>query len=103
MPPFGLHHLPSLPWSSREGLPSAVADNKPMPAQRTDSRAFEVVVDGVVAVVTFDAPGEAVNTLSPEVGAEFDGVLKGLERDEAVRGIVLVSGKLPSVAPIRLP
>ncbi|WP_248346349.1 fatty acid oxidation complex subunit alpha FadJ [Anaeromyxobacter paludicola] len=66
----------------------------PVP-QRPESvqGAFQVEAEGVVAVVRFDLPGEPVNTLSPEVGAEFDAVLRRLERDETVRAVVLLSGK----------
>ncbi len=65
--------------------------------------AFTVEAEGVVAVVRFDLPGEAVNTLSPDVGAEFDAVLRRLERDETVRAVVLLSGKKDSfVAGARL-
>jgi 3-hydroxyacyl-CoA dehydrogenase/enoyl-CoA hydratase/3-hydroxybutyryl-CoA epimerase len=48
--------------------------------------------DGV-ATLLLDVPGESVNTLSPEVGAEFDELLTRLEKDAAVRAIVLASGK----------
>jgi 3-hydroxyacyl-CoA dehydrogenase / enoyl-CoA hydratase / 3-hydroxybutyryl-CoA epimerase len=66
-----------------------------MPAQITDTmkKSFKVEVDGGVAVVTFDIPGEPVNTISPEVSEEFEGVLRALERDDAVRALVVASGK----------
>jgi 3-hydroxyacyl-CoA dehydrogenase/enoyl-CoA hydratase/3-hydroxybutyryl-CoA epimerase len=50
------------------------------------------LADGV-ATVLLDVPGESVNTLSPEVGAEFDALLTRLETDRAVKAIVLASGK----------
>ena len=46
---------------------------------------FRTEMRGEVAVVTFDLPGEPVNTLSPAVGAEFAEELERLGRDEAVR------------------
>ena len=48
---------------------------------------------GDVAVVTFDLPGEPVNTLSPAVGAEFTEELERLGQDEAVKAIVFTSAK----------
>ncbi|HZZ84026.1 MAG TPA: fatty acid oxidation complex subunit alpha FadJ [Anaeromyxobacteraceae bacterium] len=67
-----------------------------MPARQGNegmTGAFTVEAEGVVAVIRFDQPGEAVNTLSPDVGAEFDAVLRRLERDDTVRAVVLASGK----------
>jgi len=46
-----------------------------------------------VAVVTFDLPGETVNTLSPAIGGEFGEELERLGREEAVKAIVFASAK----------
>ena len=46
-----------------------------------------------VAVVTIDIPGASVNTLRPELTDDLERVLDELERDPAVRGVVLASGK----------
>lgn len=54
---------------------------------------FRSEMRGDVAVLTLDLPGEPVNTLSPIVGAEFVGELERLGKDDAVKAIVLVSGK----------
>jgi 3-hydroxyacyl-CoA dehydrogenase/enoyl-CoA hydratase/3-hydroxybutyryl-CoA epimerase len=54
---------------------------------------FHTEMRGDVAVVTFDLPGEPVNTLSPAVGAEFGEELERLGRDEAVKAIVFTSAK----------
>ena len=54
---------------------------------------FRTEMQGEVAVVTFDLPGEPVNTLSPGVGAEFAEELERLGRDEAVKAIVFTSAK----------
>jgi 3-hydroxyacyl-CoA dehydrogenase/enoyl-CoA hydratase/3-hydroxybutyryl-CoA epimerase len=50
------------------------------------------VVDGI-GVLTFDLPGEQVNTLSVALAEEFYHALAQLERDEGARGAVLISGK----------
>ncbi|MEI7703965.1 MAG: fatty acid oxidation complex subunit alpha FadJ [Deltaproteobacteria bacterium] len=50
------------------------------------------IADGV-ATVWVDVPGEPVNTLSRETGAEFGEVLEALDKDPAVRAVVLASGK----------
>ncbi|HEU4698379.1 MAG TPA: fatty acid oxidation complex subunit alpha FadJ [Gemmatimonadales bacterium] len=55
--------------------------------------ALSTELDGSIAVVTIDLPGEPVNTLSTALSAEFDRVLADLERDQAVLGVVLISGK----------
>ncbi len=66
-----------------------------MPAKARESlaRNFKVEVRDGVATVLFDVPGEPVNTLSPEVSAEFDEILTGLGKDGAVKAVVLASGK----------
>ncbi|HET8722938.1 MAG TPA: fatty acid oxidation complex subunit alpha FadJ [Anaeromyxobacteraceae bacterium] len=56
-------------------------------------KCFRVDVEGGVATVTIDVPGEPVNTLSRETGAELGSVLESLERDPAVKAVVFASGK----------
>jgi 3-hydroxyacyl-CoA dehydrogenase/enoyl-CoA hydratase/3-hydroxybutyryl-CoA epimerase len=53
---------------------------------------FEVRDDGV-AVVTYDVPGEPVNTLRESFAREFDQVFQALQGDPRVRAVVLASGK----------
>ena len=60
------------------------------------SGAFRIERDGDVAVVVFDLPNEPVNKFSSRVIGEFDAVLDEVERDTAVRGVVLISGKSDS-------
>jgi 3-hydroxyacyl-CoA dehydrogenase/enoyl-CoA hydratase/3-hydroxybutyryl-CoA epimerase len=55
--------------------------------------AFQVAHEEGIAVVTFDIPGEPVNTLSPEVGTEFGALMQKLAADAQVKGVVLISGK----------
>ena len=50
------------------------------------------LIDGV-AVVTIDLPNEPVNKVTPAVRAGVAATLDRLERDSAVRGIVVASGK----------
>jgi 3-hydroxyacyl-CoA dehydrogenase/enoyl-CoA hydratase/3-hydroxybutyryl-CoA epimerase len=59
------------------------------PAQKC----FTIELADGVATLLLDLPGESVNTLSPEVGAEFDALLTRLEKDQTVKAIVLASGK----------
>jgi len=56
--------------------------------------AFSCQIEDGVAVVQFDAPGEAVNTWTKEALNDFERVLDTLEaqRDE-IRGVVFISGK----------
>jgi 3-hydroxyacyl-CoA dehydrogenase/enoyl-CoA hydratase/3-hydroxybutyryl-CoA epimerase len=65
----------------------------PAKASETTAKNFRVEVEGGVATVLFDIPGEPVNTLSPEVGAELDEILGALGKDEAVKALVVASGK----------
>ncbi len=55
--------------------------------------AFRSEMRGEVAVLTFDLPGEPVNTLSPAVGTEFTEELERLGQDPAVKAIVFTSAK----------
>jgi len=57
------------------------------------AHAFHIEVAGGVAIVTFDLPGEPVNKFSRSVKDEFAALVTQLERDAAVRAVVLVSGK----------
>ena len=58
----------------------------PVTAERaTGGGAFRVEVKDGLAFVLMDVPGETLNTLSPEGGAELDGILSDLERDERVK------------------
>src|SRR5262249_45983597 len=54
---------------------------------------FTYRVDNGVGVLTLDSPGEPVNTLSPEVGDEFERWLQRAEKDDGVKALVLISGK----------
>ncbi len=57
------------------------------------SRALTTTVEDGVAVVTLDLPGESVNKLSRAVREEFEATFDALERDGAVRAVVVISGK----------
>ncbi len=54
---------------------------------------YRVEIQDGVATVLVDVPGEPVNTLSRETGAEFGAVLDALEKDAAVKAVVVASGK----------
>ncbi len=57
------------------------------------SKHFKYRVEDQVAVITFDLEGEAVNTLSPEVGEEFEQQLTQALSDGKVKSVVFTSGK----------
>jgi 3-hydroxyacyl-CoA dehydrogenase/enoyl-CoA hydratase/3-hydroxybutyryl-CoA epimerase len=63
------------------------------PAETAGTRNFRVEIADGIATVLLDEPGEAVNTLSAEVGEEFDAILGSLERDGRVKAVVFASGK----------
>ena len=54
---------------------------------------FRVEREGSVATLILDDPGERVNTVHPALMLEFVTLLDVLERDEAVKAVVLASGK----------
>ncbi len=54
---------------------------------------YRVEIQEGVATVLVDVPGEPVNTLSRETGAELSQVLEVLDRDAAVKAVVFASGK----------
>lgn len=60
--------------------------------QVTESLSLERRADGV-AVVRFDVPGEAVNTLQASFASEFAAVLAELAQDSELKAVVLTSGK----------
>jgi 3-hydroxyacyl-CoA dehydrogenase/enoyl-CoA hydratase/3-hydroxybutyryl-CoA epimerase len=62
-------------------------------ATRAERRYFRVEVRDGVATLLVDDPGERVNTVHPELMLEFVRLLDGLERDPAVKALVLASGK----------
>jgi 3-hydroxyacyl-CoA dehydrogenase/enoyl-CoA hydratase/3-hydroxybutyryl-CoA epimerase len=61
----------------------------PAPASALSLR---VRPDGV-AVVTYDVPGEPVNTLKPTFAADLERIFDEVARDPAVKAAILVSGK----------
>ena len=50
-------------------------------------------VEGDILVVTIDAPGAPVNTLSPALATEFEDVFRRAQDDSLIKGVVLISGK----------
>ena len=56
-------------------------------------QALSVDIQNGVAIITFDLPNEPVNKFNRAVKDEFVAVLESLERDAAVKGGVVISGK----------
>jgi 3-hydroxyacyl-CoA dehydrogenase / enoyl-CoA hydratase / 3-hydroxybutyryl-CoA epimerase len=54
---------------------------------------FGVETKGGVATLLLDVPGERVNTLQPSVMLEFVALMQKLEKDPAVKAVVLASAK----------
>ncbi|HEX4683833.1 MAG TPA: enoyl-CoA hydratase-related protein, partial [Gemmatimonadaceae bacterium] len=50
------------------------------------------IVDDIL-VVTIDRPGDSVNTLSPALVGEFEGIFLRVDEDTLIKGVVLISGK----------
>jgi 3-hydroxyacyl-CoA dehydrogenase/enoyl-CoA hydratase/3-hydroxybutyryl-CoA epimerase len=70
----------------------AIVESKPRSGGLTGSLALRVRDDGV-AVVTYDVPGEPVNTLKATFSKEFHAMLTEVEKDPRIQAVVLVSGK----------
>src|SRR5262249_1326343 len=62
------------------------------PSAAKNALSLEVLPNGV-AVITYDVPGEAVNTLKATFADEFDRTLRQIARDRAIKAAVLISGK----------
>ena len=58
--------------------------------------ALSVEMEDGVAVVTLDVPGQPVNTFSRAVKDDFVALFERIERDESIRGVVLLSAKKDS-------
>ncbi len=58
----------------------------------TGALRLEVRPDGV-GVLTYDVPGEAVNTLQAAFASELEEILDRVDADAAIRAVVIVSGK----------
>ena len=46
-----------------------------------------------IAILTFDLEGEKINKITPEVGKEFEKIVKDLSKTPQIKGMVLVSQK----------
>lgn len=62
----------------------------------TPTPSFSYAVEDQVAVITFDIPGETVNTLSPAISQEFEALMTRAAADVAAKAIVFISGKKDS-------
>ena len=51
--------------------------------------------DGI-AILTMDVPGDSMNTLKADFGDEVTAILDEIENDDAIRGVVVASGKKDS-------
>ena len=58
-----------------------------------DTQLLSLEVRGDVAIITYDVPGEAMNTLRAETDAELELARVAIESDPAVRAAVFISGK----------
>ncbi|MCC2615170.1 fatty acid oxidation complex subunit alpha FadJ [Aestuariibacter halophilus] len=62
--------------------------------EQTTNSAFSLdVLDNGVAVLTMDVPGESMNTLKIEFAEQIGEMLDKIEADNAIKGVVLISGK----------
>ncbi len=66
-----------------------------MPAEKI-ATSLRVEIEDGVATCLVDVPGEGVNTLSHEVSVEMDELLRKLVQDDAVKALVIASGKRDS-------
>jgi 3-hydroxyacyl-CoA dehydrogenase/enoyl-CoA hydratase/3-hydroxybutyryl-CoA epimerase len=59
----------------------------------SNAKVFNLMVDGAVGIVTFDVVGEAMNTWTDAAFESFNEVLDSIEKEEALKGIIFISGK----------
>jgi 3-hydroxyacyl-CoA dehydrogenase/enoyl-CoA hydratase/3-hydroxybutyryl-CoA epimerase len=67
-------------------------DDKGNGPEKQKALSLEVRADGV-AVITYDVPGEAVNTLQASFADDFEEVYEAVKNDARITAAVLVSGK----------
>ena len=48
---------------------------------------------GEVMIIWIDVPGAPVNTLDPQMVGEFEAIFGEIEKDSALKGVVLASAK----------
>jgi 3-hydroxyacyl-CoA dehydrogenase/enoyl-CoA hydratase/3-hydroxybutyryl-CoA epimerase len=70
----------------------AAADVRVSGPSSAKALSVRVREDGI-AIVTYDVPGESVNTLKASFADEFEDLIAKIEIDGAIRAAVLVSGK----------
>lgn len=76
-------------------MANAVATEAPKKsngAQPAGAFRLDVRSDGV-GVLTFDIPGESVNTLQASFASEFTEIVERIESDASIRAVVIISGK----------
>jgi 3-hydroxyacyl-CoA dehydrogenase/enoyl-CoA hydratase/3-hydroxybutyryl-CoA epimerase len=59
----------------------------------SNAKVFKLTVDGEVGIVTFDVVGEAMNTWTDAAFESFNDILDSIEKEEALKGIIFISGK----------
>jgi len=57
---------------------------------------FSYAVEDGVAVITFDLEGESVNTIAPDISAEFEAMMTRAASDSGAKAVVFTSGKKDS-------
>ncbi len=62
----------------------------------TPSKNFSYAVEQGVAIITFDIEGEPVNTISPQISSDFEGLMTKAASDSSAKAIVFISGKKDS-------
>ena len=51
------------------------------------------IIEGQLAVITFDQPGSRANVMSQGILGEFENIMKEIEGRKDLRGLILRSGK----------
>jgi 3-hydroxyacyl-CoA dehydrogenase/enoyl-CoA hydratase/3-hydroxybutyryl-CoA epimerase len=77
---------------STETTADAAADPKPKGGQAPKTLSLEVTPEGV-AIITYDVPGERVNTVRADFVDQFLTVIDEIEQNPDIRAAVLRSGK----------
>jgi 3-hydroxyacyl-CoA dehydrogenase / enoyl-CoA hydratase / 3-hydroxybutyryl-CoA epimerase len=69
-----------------------MTDTQTRPLVPTEQTLRSEIVDDIL-VVTMDRPGAPLNTLSPSLIGEFEGMLLRVNEDTLIKAVVLISGK----------
>jgi 3-hydroxyacyl-CoA dehydrogenase/enoyl-CoA hydratase/carnithine racemase len=90
--------MTATPSAASPASSSSASSSAASSSSASSDEIVRVHVQGGVAVLTFDVPGEKQNTLSERSARALQAAFERVENDPAVEGVVLLSGKADFIA-----